>query len=77
MNNSSAITGGITFSAASITPAISWALNGFPSPIPETVPLLLAAALITISHAVYNLAKIKGWFPVEDMETSTTSQVVN
>lgn len=56
MNNvSSVVTGGVTFSAAALAPTILWAINGFPQPIPESTPLLIGAALITVAHAMYNL----------------------
>lgn len=55
-NTSSVVTGGVTFSAAALAPTIQWALTGFPQPIPESTPLLIGAGLITVGHAVYNLA---------------------
>jgi len=51
---SSIITGGLTLSAATVEPLVSWSLNGFPHPIPASVPLLIAALIITIGHAIYN-----------------------
>jgi hypothetical protein len=63
MNNSSVTTGQITFSAVSLEPVVSWALNGFPHPIPESVPLLIAASVLTLGHALYNVASVKGWLP--------------
>lgn len=57
MNNVSSITtGGVTLSAAALAPTVLWALNGFPHPIPDSVPVLIAAGLITGTHAIYNLA---------------------
>lgn len=53
---SSLVTGGITVSAASLAPLVSWALDGFPRPVPAEIPLLIAAGLITLGHALYNLA---------------------
>jgi len=55
MNTSSVVTGGVTVSAAALAPLVTWALNGFPHPIPDSVPLLFAAGIITGSHALYNL----------------------
>ncbi len=52
---SSIITGGLTLSAATVEPLVSWALNGFPHPIPTSVPLLIAALIITVGHAIYNI----------------------
>jgi len=55
MNQTSSIlTGGVTVSAATFVPLVTWALAGFHSPIPESVPYLISAAIITISHALYN-----------------------
>ena len=55
---SSITTTGFALSAASLEPVVSWVLNGFSHPIPENVPLLIAAALISASHAVYNLGQM-------------------
>ena len=55
---SSINTTGLALSAASLEPVISWTLNGFAHPIPENVPLLIAAGLISVSHAVYNLGQM-------------------
>jgi hypothetical protein len=52
---SSAITGGVTVTAATIAPLISWAINGFPKPIPDSLPYLIAAAVVTGAHLVCNL----------------------
>ncbi|WP_283149030.1 hypothetical protein [Silvimonas soli] len=51
---SSIVTGGITFTAATLVPAVQWALNGFPRPIPESVPYLVSAGLVTGAHSLYN-----------------------
>jgi len=52
---SSVITGGVTISAATLAPLVGWALNGFPQPVPDSIPLVLAAAIITVGHAAYNV----------------------
>lgn len=54
-STSSVVTGGVTVTAATIVPLINWALNGFPHPIPDTVPYLIAAALVTLGHLAVNL----------------------
>ncbi len=55
MNSSSSVsTGAATVTAASLEPYVSWALNGFPNPMPETLPYFIAACIITIGHALYN-----------------------
>lgn len=56
MANSSIVTGGVTVSAAMLVPLVTWALHGFPQPIPDTVPYLIAAGLVTAGHALYNIA---------------------
>jgi len=53
--SSSAITGGVTLTAASLTPVVTWALNGFQTPVPESVPYLIAAGLVTGAHLAYNV----------------------
>ena len=56
MNNpSSVITGGVTVTAATLVPLVTWAMNGFPHPIPDSVPYLIAAGIVTVSHATYNV----------------------
>lgn len=52
---SSIVTGGVTLSAATLVPLVQWAMNGFPRPIPDGIPLLIAAGLITGGHALYNI----------------------
>ena len=52
---SSVVTGGVTVSAVTLAPLVGWALNGFSQPVPDSVPLVLAAAIITVGHAAYNL----------------------
>ena len=52
---SSVVTGGVTVTAATLAPLVTWALNGFPRPIPDSVPYLIAAAIVTGTHLVCNL----------------------
>lgn len=52
---SSVVTGGVTISAVTLSPLVAWALNGFPQPVPDSVPLVLAAAIITVGHGAYNI----------------------
>jgi hypothetical protein len=52
---SSIVTGGVTMSAATLVPLVQWAMNGLPKPIPDGIPLLVAAGLITGAHALYNI----------------------
>jgi len=52
---SSVVTGGATVTAATIAPLITWAINGFPKPIPDSLPYLIAAAMVTGAHLVCNL----------------------
>ena len=57
---SSVITGGVVVSAATFAPLVSWFLNGFPHPVPDSIPILIAGAMITLGHALYNIAVVKG-----------------
>ena len=49
----------VTTTAAAMTASqaaapIQWALDGFPHPVPQSVSLCLAAALIPLVHAFYS-----------------------
>jgi hypothetical protein len=46
-------TGGVTVTAATLVPLVQWALDGFPHPVPPTVPYLIAAAIVTGVHGAY------------------------
>lgn len=52
---SSVITGGVTISAATLVPLVTWVMNGMHAPVPESVPYLISAAIITVGHALYNI----------------------
>lgn len=55
MNGTSIATGGITVSAATLEPAVSWALSAvFHSPAPESVSVLVTGLLGAAAHAVLN-----------------------
>lgn len=56
---SSIKTGAVTLSATALLPAVQWALTGFAHPIPEGVPYLIAAALMSLGHAMYNIVSAK------------------
>ncbi|WP_145956722.1 hypothetical protein [Burkholderia pseudomallei] len=51
---SSLVTGGTTITAATIAPMLQWLLAGCPLPIPESLPYLVAALLVTGAHAIGN-----------------------
>ncbi|MFX1761447.1 hypothetical protein PWP93_02400 [Paraburkholderia sp. A1RI-2L] len=51
---SSLVTGGTTITAATIAPMLQWLLAGCPLPIPEGLPYLVAALIVTGAHAVGN-----------------------
>jgi hypothetical protein len=53
---SSLVTGGVSVTVASLVPLVTWALNGFARPVPETVPYLLAAGLVTLTHLLANVS---------------------
>jgi len=55
MNGTSLTTGGITVSAATLEPAVSWALTAiFHSPAPESVSVLVTGLLAAAVHAALN-----------------------
>jgi hypothetical protein len=55
MNGTSLTTGGITVSAATLEPAVSWALTAiFHSPVPESVSVLVTGLLGAVAHAAIN-----------------------
>jgi hypothetical protein len=51
---SSIVTGGVTVTAATLVPLVQWAMSGFPRPVPDGIPFLVAAGIVTGSHALYN-----------------------
>lgn len=54
---SSILTGGVTVTAATLAPLVTWGLNGFPHPVPDSVPYLIAAVAVTIGHAIFNVVQ--------------------
>lgn len=52
---SSIVTGGVTLSAVQLAPLVQWAINGFPKPVPDGTPLLIAAGIVTGAHLLYNI----------------------
>lgn len=52
---SSIQTGALTLSAASLVPIIDWAASRLGITIPVDAQLQIAALLITVGHAIYNL----------------------
>lgn len=53
---SSLITGGATLTAASLVPLVEWVAGGCKGPMQPAVQLLVAGAIVTIIHAVSNVA---------------------
>lgn len=51
---SSAVTGGVTISAATIQPLVEWALTGFHAPVPGMLPGVITAAALTVGHYLIN-----------------------
>ncbi|MBU9608260.1 hypothetical protein LGN12_12935 [Burkholderia multivorans] len=51
---SSLVTGGTTITAATLAPMLQWLLAGCPLPIPESLPYLVAALIVTGAHAIGN-----------------------
>lgn len=54
MTNPILVSSGVTVTAASIVPAVQWALNGFHGGVPESVASLLAGVLVAAVHAGLN-----------------------
>ncbi|MGS1116039.1 hypothetical protein [Castellaniella sp. UC4442_H9] len=54
MANPILVSSGVTVTAASIVPAVEWALNGFHGGVPESVASLLAGVLVAVVHAGLN-----------------------
>lgn len=51
---SSAVTGGVTISAATIQPIVEWALTGFHGAAPAMLSGLITAAALTAGHYLIN-----------------------
>jgi len=51
---SSVNTGIAGISVTTLVPLVDWALNGFPHPVPEAIPYLIATGLLAGGHAAYN-----------------------
>ncbi|WP_261540527.1 hypothetical protein [Burkholderia multivorans] len=52
---SSIVTGGVTISAATVEPAVQWALTAvFHAPVPESVSVLVTGLVCAAAHAVIN-----------------------
>jgi hypothetical protein len=69
---SSLTTASVTVSAATIAPLVTWAINGFHNPMPETVPYLIAAALVTAGHFILNVVRVK--FPNASKDDAPPAQ---
>lgn len=54
MANPVIVSSGVTVTAASLVPAVEWALSGFPHPVPESVSALVAGALVAAIHLGIN-----------------------
>ncbi|WP_155640648.1 hypothetical protein [Burkholderia pseudomultivorans] len=52
---SSIVTGGVTISAATVEPAVQWALSALAhAPVPESVSVLVTGLVCAAAHAVIN-----------------------
>ncbi|KGC14064.1 putative membrane protein [Burkholderia gladioli] len=59
-SQSTVITGGVTISAATLEPAVSWALSTlFHVPIPESVAVLVTGLIASGVHAGINALRAK------------------
>lgn len=57
---SSVVTGGITISAATLEPAVSWALTAiFHAPVPDSVSALVTGVLAAAVHAGINALRAR------------------
>ena len=56
---SSLLTGGVTLSAATVEPLVSWAFTGFHAAMPASVPFVVASLAVTGLHALYNVVSAK------------------
>lgn len=65
---SSLVTGGTTITAATLVPMLQWLLAGCPKPIPDSVPYLVAALIVTGAHALGNW-----WFGRQPSKTDTAT----
>lgn len=56
--SSSLVTGGITVSAATLEPAVAWALSvAFHVPIPESVSAIATGVIAYVAHGALNYAR--------------------
>jgi hypothetical protein len=53
---SSLVTGGATLTAASLVPLVEWVAGGCKGPMPPAAQLLVAGVIVTVIHAVSNVA---------------------
>lgn len=65
MANPILISSGVTVTAASVVPAVEWALSGFPHPVPESVSALIAGALVALVHLGINWLNSRGATPAD------------
>jgi hypothetical protein len=68
---SSLVTGGTTITAATLVPMLQWLLAGCPKPIPDSVPYLVAALIVTGAHAFGNW-----WISRQPPKTDTATPAV-
>ena len=68
MANPVLVSSGATVTAASLVPAVLWALNGFHGAVPESVAGILAGALVAVVHAGVN------WLNNRSKSTTTPTQ---
>lgn len=54
MANPVLLSSGATVTAASLVPAVEWALNGFHGGVPESVAGIIAGVLVAVIHAGVN-----------------------
>ncbi|WP_250519505.1 hypothetical protein [Caballeronia sp. NCTM1] len=65
---SSLLTGGVTLSAATVEPLVSWAFTGFHAPMPVSVPFVVASLAVTGLHALYNVVSARLTKPAQPQQ---------
>lgn len=68
MANPVLLSSGATVTAASLVPAVEWALNGFKGAVPESVAGIIAGVLVAAIHAGVN------WLNNRPKSTTTPTQ---
>lgn len=63
-----------SMSVAVLAPDIAWALAGFPQPVPDAVPIGIAALLIPVIHLLYLWLSRETGVPLEPVVPTATTE---